>query len=764
MNQNINNGKSLFYDFFSFPHNPEELFTLLYVIGKNDNYEIYKAINNETRDVYCVKIITFEKNNVEFENNKNDENSSKLFFQKLKQETLLMKSMKNCENIIKYYGSFLSFKSKNIWLIYEYCPSGSLYDLMKILDREFTEHEISIIINDILHGLIYIHQLNIIHKNMKITNILLNEKGIAKLNNFSKSIQSLNNNIISIYDKNSDESNDTKYDIFLLGITCIELYVGIKDKNFNRQKLIEKIKNNSDNIQKAIFKEYLSGNDKYISQEFIDFIKKCIEINPYKRPTAFELTNHPFIKNNRTNQRGRLIDIIRFNIEKIENNKKVNYISTQTKRKGNFYNSIFSNTKNTLKSNISINDKNKNSINISNINNNTNDNNTTVDKLAEFRLEEFKNQKENREYDKYTNKDLLYSNIDNTNINNGTEGSFDNTLKESAAFGKGGPDAFSETYEIKKKPLLSKNLFKKEEKEDLKIEINTDIENNLAKKDSEEIDFKANLDHLNKYEDIFKSQLSQKNNINYNYKFVDNNHILDFTEDQSLDINNNEEEIKQEKYIPFSELKCDVIQLGSSVQRTSKKSNHSSEYTLKNSIFKFGENNSNINDGKDNLNVLSFGNHNLNENEFNKKNDIKEKIFKNERSTIYTSFNSKINIKPQKGNNSCKQLLHIRKSNFEADVNKIIHKYNKINKDKIKNINFDINDKNNNFCFYSERNRSPYLYRYINEYDFDVKRENEIKKVETNIIKVDKIFNSKKNKNILLQENIKNVIINGANY
>ena len=757
MNQNLHNGKFLNYDFFSFPHNPEELFTLLYLIGKSENNEIYKAINNETRDVYCVKIISLDKN-IENENNKNSENSSKLFFQKLKQETLLMKSIKNCENIVQYYGSFLSFKSKNIWLIYEYCPSGSLYDLMKILDREFTEHEISIIINDILHGLIYIHQLNIIHKNIKLTNILLNEKGIVKLNNFSKSVQALNTNMFNAYDKNSDESNDTKYDIFLLGLTCIELILGIKDKNFNRQQLIDKIKNNSNNIQKIIPNEYLSMNNKYISKEFKEFVKLCIEANPYKRPTAFELVNHPFIKNNRIDERARFIDIIRFNIEKIENNKKVNYISNKTKKKGFFYNSIFSNTKNTLKSNISINDKNKSSINISNINNNTNDNNTSIDKLAEFRLEEFKNPKETRDYDRYTNKDLFYSNIDNTNINNGTEGSLDNTMKESAVFGKGEADANNEEYEIKKKPLLPKNFLKKEENEDLKIDINNDIGNKFVKKDSEEFDFKANLDHLNKYEDIFKSQLSNKNGCNYNYD-DDNGHILDFSEDQSIDINNKEEEIKQEKYIPFSALKCDVIQIGSSIQRNSKKSNYTSEFSLKNSIFKSGGSN----DGKDNLVILSFGNQKLNEIELNRRNEIKDKNVKFERSTCFASFNSKINSKPQNENKSCKQLLHIRKSNFEADVNKIIDRYNKNNKNKIKNINWNLNDKIDN-NFYSERGRIPFLYKYLDE--FDVKKENEIKLRKTNIIRLDKIFNNKKDKkdnNLLLEEKIKNIVINEAN-
>ena len=84
--------KTAFFDFFSFPHNPEDLFTLLYLIGKDQNHEFYKAINNETREVFCIEIISFEKNINEKEKSKKEENSG--IFQKIKQETILLKSIK----------------------------------------------------------------------------------------------------------------------------------------------------------------------------------------------------------------------------------------------------------------------------------------------------------------------------------------------------------------------------------------------------------------------------------------------------------------------------------------------------------------------------------------------------------------------------------------------------------------------------------------------------------------------------------------------
>ena len=766
-NQNINNGKTLFYDFFSFPHNPEELFTLLYLIGKGDNYEIYKAINNETREVFCIKIYQLDKNNNDFENINKNENSSKLFFQKLKQETALMKSLKNCENITQYYGSYFSFKSKNIWLIYEYCPSGSISDLIKILDRDLTEKEISIIMNDILHGLIYIHQLNIIHRNLKITNILLNENGVAKMSNFIKSIQNLKNEKIFISDKNVDEIKDEKYDIFLLGIVCIELFMGIKDTNsLNRKNLIGKIKNNAFILKKSI-KDSLYTNEKYISQEFTDFIKKCIDSNSFQRPSAFELISHPFINNYfNSAEKKRFTDTIRFSIEKIENYKKENSNKISTKNKcGNFYNSIYSNTKNTFKSHITNNDKNKSSLNISNFMNITNENNTTIDKLAEFRIEKMKNPQEKKEIDNNDNNDNkdLYSNIENTEINNITDESFARELKESAAFGKGEIYQNNETYEIKKKKLLPKNLFNKEEKEDIKKDNNLEKDKNIIK-DSEDLEFKTNLDHLNKYEDIFKSNLSDNYSINNNNK---EKHILEFTDD-SIDINNNnEQERKQENYIPFSDLKCDIIQLGSSIQRNSKKSDYTSEYSLKNSVSKLGENN--FIDSKDNSPniqkklLLSFGINAINDIEINNKNYIKEKNNKPERSTCFASLNSKTNNK-QKGINSCKLLIHIRKSYFEDNIIKIINKSKKnnnyINNNlRKKSSNSDSNDKTDNFSNYihSERCISPYLYRFFEEYDVKKDRENAIKSGKINIIKINNVFNKQKGNKIFLQKDIKNI-------
>ena len=58
-----------------------------------------------------------------------------------------MKSIKYCEYILHYHGSYFSFATKNIYLIYEYIDGGSIFDFGTILNRNFTEIEIALIIN-----------------------------------------------------------------------------------------------------------------------------------------------------------------------------------------------------------------------------------------------------------------------------------------------------------------------------------------------------------------------------------------------------------------------------------------------------------------------------------------------------------------------------------------------------------------------------------------------------------------------------------------
>ena len=283
-----------FCDILSIPSNPEDLFTILYPIGKGAYGQVYKAMHNETKEIYAIKIVDYSKNNDRENNIIINYN-----YNSIQQETSLMKLLIDCQYIVKYYGSYFSRKSNTLWLILEYCSSGSVIDLMFAMDRTFNEYEISTIITMVLKGLDYIHKKNLIHRDIKGANILLNEEGIAKIADFGVGVQLINK--MNRKSKkgspywmspqvalNSDYNEKT--DIWSLGITCIEMIEGDPPNSQLKPRFaMEKIGKDPPSADKLLKR----GN---YSEEFKDFIRKCLEINQNKRPNAKELLKHRFIK------------------------------------------------------------------------------------------------------------------------------------------------------------------------------------------------------------------------------------------------------------------------------------------------------------------------------------------------------------------------------------------------------------------------------------------------------------------------------------
>ena len=799
MFDNNSNSKNEFYDFVSLPHNPEEIFELLYIIQKNERYEIYKAINNQTREIYSIKIISL---------------GDSIFYQKLKEEIILMKSLNKCENVVKYFGSYFCLKTKKIWLIYEYCPSGSIHDLMNVIDKPLREHEISIIINDILKALSFIHQLNIVHNHIKLSNILLTENAVSKLSNFSYSTKISNNSLLFSKDneKSIKKNGDPKYDIFLLGIICIELFKGIKNNNFDSKKLLDLINRKERySTQKIIEKIFFYGNEQLCTKDFLDFVKRCIEPNPYKRPTAFELKKHPFIKENLNSTNSDMIslsNLVKLNIEKVEYNKKeYNYKEITNREQRRFSHILSSINSNANKSKISNNKNNENEKNsIFNFNNNDN-NSYNVDKIAEFRIEQMKRDEEEIELDKYTNKDILVdnSNLDNTGFHYNSVDSRNNSMKQSAAFGK--PllknSLNNKTYINGKQSLLLSKMMKEDNKEDSKININNIYSNNnantlsdhskaLMKKESEDIDYKENWEHLNKYANIFKSDLSDansNNNQNHSFLFLNEDDSFDVHINTKLVKNNNFENTisannnniinnhdnnsynKNDTHIPFTQMKCNVIRLGSSIGKNKINLNLNTVFSLKNNSFKLNENNSDDIKEINNLKtVISFGINAGNNIEANtKKNFSIKKTFKNEISscTHYTSLNlpypkNKVYLDfVSENHKSCKPYFSSSKKKSDENPFLLINDDNKYLNPK-KSIKLSLNNSQNKF----DQDRSSKrlsLYKYL---DRNKTPKEIINNEKSNIIKVKKQFNNKNlfssKSSISLMKN-KNNMINSKN-
>jgi polo-like kinase 4 len=65
---------------------------------------------------------------------------------------------------------------KNVYIVSELCKKGELYSFMKKhLRRPLTENEASKIFSQIAHGLAFLHDSGIIHRDLKCSNILIKE-------------------------------------------------------------------------------------------------------------------------------------------------------------------------------------------------------------------------------------------------------------------------------------------------------------------------------------------------------------------------------------------------------------------------------------------------------------------------------------------------------------------------------------------------------------------------------------------------------------
>jgi len=190
-------------------------------------------------------------------------------------------------NILRLFAYF--YDRKRVYLVLEFAQGGELYKVLK-KEGSFTEPRASKYIRQVVDALKYLHEKNIIHRDLKLENLLLHEDKI-KIADFGWSVHSKNRRetFCGTLDYLAPEMLDRKpYD------TKIDLWaVGVLTYEFIHGKPPFETAGTNETCKRIQCGQYKVNPE--VSKEATNFIEHLILQKPNKRMTAANALKHPFL-------------------------------------------------------------------------------------------------------------------------------------------------------------------------------------------------------------------------------------------------------------------------------------------------------------------------------------------------------------------------------------------------------------------------------------------------------------------------------------
>ncbi|CAK7274811.1 ATP binding [Sporothrix epigloea] len=266
------------------------------LIGSGSFGCVYLALHAVTGELLAVKQVEAPAPGV----NGQIDSRKKSMIEALKREISLLRDLRH-PNIVQYLGCGTSSDFLNIFL--EYVPGGSVQTMLNSYGA-LPEPLVRSFVRQILHGLSYLHQREIIHRDIKGANILVDNKGTIKISDFGISKKLEATNILNGANNNKNRpsmqgsvfwmapevvkrtSYTRKADIWSLGCLVVEMMTGTHPFPDCTQL-------------QAIFK--IGGSKaapnipEDASEEAKLFLSQTFEVDHDKRPSADELLASPFL-------------------------------------------------------------------------------------------------------------------------------------------------------------------------------------------------------------------------------------------------------------------------------------------------------------------------------------------------------------------------------------------------------------------------------------------------------------------------------------
>ena len=204
-------------------------------------------------------------------------------------EVRILASMSS-PHVVAYYEAFLDYNSGSLCIVMEYADGGDLLERIKQgrkLDLRLTEEEIWTIFGAMVQGLSALHDMHILHRDIKSANVFLTSTGGAKLGdlNVAKVMEAGLHNTqtgtpyYASPEVWKDQPYDFKSDIWSLG--CVLYEMAALEPPFTA--------NDMDSLYRKVVKGlYTPLSDSY-SPDLSIMIRNLLQVNPNARPSSKRL-------------------------------------------------------------------------------------------------------------------------------------------------------------------------------------------------------------------------------------------------------------------------------------------------------------------------------------------------------------------------------------------------------------------------------------------------------------------------------------------
>lgn len=229
-------------------------------------------------------------------------------------ELYVLRKMKH-KNLVRLFDCHLKESDNELFLVLEYMEGGPLNDV--ITHTVFNDQHIAYVCREIVCGLSFLHEKNIIHRDIKSDNVLLSPLGAIKLTDFGFCANMLPNEqrqtmVGTPYWMAPEIVRRQKYgkmvDIWSLGIMVIEMIES--EPPYMKETPI-----------RALYLIATKGKPDYkragTSQNLQDFVDSCLVEEPDERATAIELLGHSLLQN--CAPPSSLVPLIKLTMEKSKN-------------------------------------------------------------------------------------------------------------------------------------------------------------------------------------------------------------------------------------------------------------------------------------------------------------------------------------------------------------------------------------------------------------------------------------------------------------